>query len=787
VFILLCNKKKPLMKGTWCIFLVLLFCAFTAHAQVIFYEDFQQGIPNSFTLINGDAKTPAAQVAFVNNAWVADEYNSITKDSAAVSTSWYTVAATADDWMITPAITLSGNSTLSWEAFASDPDFRDGYEVRISTTGNAVGNFTTVLFSTGAEQTSPIVRYANLNPYSGQTVYLAFRNNSFNKNLLFIDDIKVELKPPFDLGVDISARPTPYTLIPRSQQKTFTPSVTVINEGSNTLSSAKVFAAIYKNNQLVKLDSNNVNSLATGLVSTLSFTPYTTTDSGLYQLVYFTQIPQQDGNSLNDTMKYNFWVTDSLYARDNGIVTGTTSIGASSGEFGHTFEIVNPSRIKAATVYLNNPSVGSVTKFRLYSFSNAPGTIVDSTVSYVTTLADSLNGKTLALNFIGNTKLSAGKYLLTIVEQGVKKLNVGTTDAVYSQRVNWYRFSGNPFFRWASGEEYDSLSASNAYTKVLAMRLNLENACSVQPNFGFVTKPTCTNKGSIAVNYTSDNVAPYQYKWSTNQTTAAINNLTPGAYIVTVTDGAGCKFVGKDTVKNVPITISMQVNDVSCKGGDNGFATANPNGGNGSYTYVWNTVPTQTGKIATGLRPGIYTVTVTDGSCVSSTIAPVVEPAASLVVTVTQRTNPSNTGANDGSITVTATGGESPYQYVWNDSVVSQTISNISTGKYCVSVTDNRQCEVEKCDTIGVGVSIKNIEAGMLKLYPQPASHSLLIETTLQHYAVGIFDIRGALLMRSDDESNTTSIDVASLPAGVYMLQLMHEDGMLQRRVIVAR
>ena len=775
------------MKGAWCIFLVLLCCAFTANAQVIFYEDFQQGIPNTFTLVNGDAKTPATQVAFVNNAWVADEYNLLTKDSAAVSTSWYTVAATADDWMITPPITLSGNSTLSWEAFASDPDFRDGYEVRISTTGNAVGDFTTVLFSTGAEQTTPVVRYANLNPYNGQTVYLAFRNNSFNKNLLFIDDIKVELKPPFDLGIDISARPTPFTLIPRSQQKAFTPSATVVNEGSNTLSSSKVFAAIYKNNQLVKLDSNSVTSLATGLVSTVTFPAYTTSDTGSYSLVYFTQIPQQDGNSLNDTVKYNFIVTDSLYARDNGSITGTTSIGAASGEYGHTFEIINAARIKAATTFLNNPSVGSVTKFRLYNFSTAPGTIVDSTVSYVTTLADSLNGKTLSLNFTGNTKLTAGKYLLAIVEQGGKKLNVGTTDAVYSQRVNWYRYSGNPFFRWASGEEYDSLSASNAYTKVFAIRMNLQNACSVQPDFGFVTKSTCTNKGSITINYTSDNVAPYQYKWSTNQTTAAINNLTPGTYFVTVTDGTGCKFVGKDTVKNIPITISMQVNDVSCNGGDNGFATANSNGGNGSYTYVWNTVPTQTGKIATGLRPGVYTVTVTDGSCVSSTIAPVIEPATSMVVTVSQRTNPSNATANDGSITVTATGGESPYQYVWNDSVVSQTIANISTGKYCVSVTDNRQCEVEKCDTIGVGVSIKNIEGEMLKLYPQPASHSLLIETTLQNYAISIFDIRGALLMSSDIESNSTTIDIAALPVGVYMLQLKHEDGMLQRRVIVAR
>ncbi len=771
------------MKHSLLVLLLFLFCA-EFSAQVIFLEDFQNGIPGTFTLVNADAKTPAAQVAFVTDAWVTAEYNSSTKDSAAVSTSWYAPPATADDWLITPAINLSGNATLSWKAFASDPDFRDGYEVRVSTTGNATGNFTTILFSTGAEQTNPIIRSVDLTPYSGQVVHLAFRNNSFNKNLLFIDDIKVELKPQFDLAIQSSVRPTDYSLVPRSQQKTFTPSATVLNDGINTLANSKVFAAVFKGNQLLRMDSANIASLGSGLVSTVNFTPFTTNDTGTYSLLYFTKTTQPDGKPENDSALFNFIVTDSLYARDNGIVTSSVSIGASTGEFGHVFELVNPSRVKSATVFLNNPNIGSVTKFRLYQFGTTPGSLMDSTIAYTTTSADSVNGKSLTLNFIGAAKLNAGKYLLAIVEQGNKSLSVGTTEELYTPKSNWYRYFGNPFFRWASGEEYDSLSSSQSYTKVFALRLNLEDACKLQPSFGFVAKPTCTNTGSVTVNYSSENKPPFQYLWETNQSSAGISNLTPGVYTVTVSDAFGCKFAASDTVKNVPITLAIQVKDVSCKGGANGTATANPTGGNGSYTYIWNTVPQQVGKTAVGLKQGVYTVTVTDGSCVSTSIAPVLEPTTALVVN-TQRNNPSSSSATDGSITALASGGQSPYLYVWGDSSVQQTLANISAGKYCVTVTDSRECTIEKCDTIGVGVHIQQVEPLALKVYPQPASSFLQLTTDAYSYDVALLDLNGKTVAKYEALNFNSKLELPMLASGIYVLQLSSNHHSIRKKVVI--
>lgn len=757
-----------------------------ATAQVIFFEDFQQGIPASFTLINNDNKTPASQVSVVNNAWVAYEWNTQTHDTAAISTSWYSPAAQADDWMITSPILLSAKATLSWKAVALDPDFRDGYEVRISTSGKNIGDFTTVLFSTNAEQTILTNHSADLQAYTGQTVYLAFRNNSYNKNLLLVDDIKIELKPPFDAAILSSVSPSRYTIIPRSQRNAFQPSAVVYNNGANNLTNVKLFCAVRRNSVLQKIDSGTVSFLGSGLVSTFNFPLFTPIDTGLFELNYFTQIQQTDGDKTNDTLKHFLLVNDTVYARDNGSINGNMSIGANYGEFGSFYEIFHPAKANSATVYLTKPSVGATVKFKLYVFGNSPQGIVDSTFSYTTTLSDSLNGKLLTLNFIAKTKMQIGKYLLAIVEQNGAKLNVGICDAIQTNSANWFKFSGNPFYRWASGNEYDSLLATQAFTRVLAMRLNIENACTVQPNFGIVNRPTCTNDGALTSNYSSENPSPYKFIWSTNDSTKTISNLLPGVYSITVTDNFKCQFSHSDTIKSVPIKVAMSVKDVGCKGGNNGAATANSSGGNGNYTYSWNTSPSQSSKTATGLAQGIYTVTVSDGSCSTTALAPVEQPSTLMKVDVVAKVNPSSPQAQDGIITVNASNGTPPYQYVWSDSIVQPQLSGIGAGNYCVTVTDARDCQIEKCDTIGFGVGINEVLINNFNIYPNPANDFVTIENNTQPpFYFLLWNNAGKLVSKIRVERNTV-LDIREFAAGIYIAEIKTSTATERKKIIIA-
>ncbi len=75
------------------------------------------------------------------------------------------------------------------------------------------------------------------------------------------------------------------------------------------------------------------------------------------------------------------------------------------------------------------------------------------------------------------------------------------------------------------------------------------------------------------------------------------------------------------------MTVSMDSNNVSCHGGNDGLAIVNVMGGNPPYTFLWNDPSAQTSFIATNLSAGTYTVIVTDDSAASvSGIVTVVQP-----------------------------------------------------------------------------------------------------------------------------------------------------------------
>ncbi|PCI98398.1 MAG: hypothetical protein COB15_06190, partial [Flavobacteriales bacterium] len=173
--------------------------------DILHFEDFESGWPAGYLRFNNDVFTPnvAVNPPFTGSnatAWLdMDVYGD--GNTTASSTSFNTLPTEqADDWMITSGIgPLPANQMLTWDAIAeAAPNFPDGYEVRISTTQLPanVGNYATVLFSTAAENGFTTQRSVSLASYAGQTVYIAFRNNSTDEFILSIDDIWVGTTGP---------------------------------------------------------------------------------------------------------------------------------------------------------------------------------------------------------------------------------------------------------------------------------------------------------------------------------------------------------------------------------------------------------------------------------------------------------------------------------------------------------------------------------------------------------------------------------------------------------------
>lgn len=140
-----------------------------------------------------------------------------------------------------------------------------------------------------------------------------------------------------------------------------------------------------------------------------------------------------------------------------------------------------------------------------------------------------------------------------------------------------------------------------------------------------------------------------------------------------------------------PYTLNMSQVPSMCSA-QNGTATATPNGGTAPYTYSWNTVPVQTTQTATGLAPGQYIVTVTDGTGCTTVDTVIVMGTGSLPFSTAQ-VNVLCNGGNNGSATFTPTGGTGPFTYTWSPNVsLTGSAITLTAGVYTVDVTDNYGC-----------------------------------------------------------------------------------------------
>jgi hypothetical protein len=149
--------------------------------------------PPGWTFHNVDGRTPAASVSYVNDAWIIrEDFAFNVTNFAAFSTSWYEPAGASNDWMFSPPVAIGAACSLTWNALTYDPQYPDGYQVRLCpTTSGTDCAGQAVLFSVVAENTIWTARSADLSALAGQTGYVSFRNNSNDQFLLLIDDIAI--------------------------------------------------------------------------------------------------------------------------------------------------------------------------------------------------------------------------------------------------------------------------------------------------------------------------------------------------------------------------------------------------------------------------------------------------------------------------------------------------------------------------------------------------------------------------------------------------------------------
>lgn len=186
-------------------------------------------------------------------------------------------------------------------------------------------------------------------------------------------------------------------------------------------------------------------------------------------------------------------------------------------------------------------------------------------------------------------------------------------------------------------------------------------------------------------------VPPYSYLWIPgNYNTSSVSGLAAGTYSVQITDAIGCSRIASVTIQTPSqIQANPIVTNNTC-GLCDGSIVLNPSGGTLPYSYSWSGgLPG--GSTQTNLCAGLYTVVITDDNGCSETATIPVNSSSAPNVTATATGNSCNQSC-DGTATVVASGGVSPYTYLWSDGSTSSTVSGLCAGTYTVQAIDANGC-----------------------------------------------------------------------------------------------
>jgi len=281
--------------------------------------------------------------------------------------------------------------------------------------------------------------------------------------------------------------------------------------------------------------------------------------------------------------------------------------------------------------------------------------------------------------------------------------------------------NGDSVISFSTTHTFTGLS-SNLYTiNVTDAGLCLTTAqttLSTPGSFGTVSISTVNsncnaNNGSVIVtiNNGSGN-ATYTYTLSGNTGQLAVtqiatqtntfNSVGSGDYLVLVNDGSGCVFTGTTSIVNEnKFTISATTTDTTC-GLNNGSIIINTSSGATlplSYNLFGPTadpfpqnIP-QLNGVYTGLKSGIYNLTVTDNAGCSQTLSLLINSSNNINCTFI-KSDP--LFGNDGTIDLIITSGNPPFTYDWSPNAGSQTglsLTGLSSGFYSVLITDSSGCQ----------------------------------------------------------------------------------------------
>ena len=213
---------------------------------------------------------------------------------------------------------------------------------------------------------------------------------------------------------------------------------------------------------------------------------------------------------------------------------------------------------------------------------------------------------------------------------------------------------------------------------------------------------SCGNNNGTATISAYGGTGPYQFAWAPgNITSASMNNLAPGQYIVAIKDSNSC--IVYDTATIAPssaINVTFSHTDILCYGDLSGSAEAFVSGGTQPYNFQWtNDTQIFNGNPVANLAAGTYEFSVQDRTGCSVKSPLIIKQPEVLKILMTSK--PSYCDLSNGSVNAVVSGGVPAYDFSWSPSANTfSAVANIPAGTYRLTVTDKNGCTVTESASV---------------------------------------------------------------------------------------
>lgn len=200
--------------------------------------------------------------------------------------------------------------------------------------------------------------------------------------------------------------------------------------------------------------------------------------------------------------------------------------------------------------------------------------------------------------------------------------------------------------------------------------------------------------------FASKGFAPYQYSIDSGSSYKSSNDftgLTGGVYDIAVKDDNGCMVrdtLHVDPISGVSIDNVNVTDEQTCSGGDGEIEMIASSGAT-PYEYSKNGGAYQSGNTFAGLSSGSYGLKVKDANGCTDSTTVFVDSIPTPQLDAVNVTDVQSCGGSDGEISVTASGGTTPYEYSkdsGNTYQGSSSFTGLSAGPYHVMVRDSNSC-----------------------------------------------------------------------------------------------